>query len=207
MWPPLDDTLRPIQDVVRSIDTLQIPEYVVQPYLDTIHATGTYYPTRHRKACNPFSRLIRKAKRGDQRSLDTLCFLIADFLSSTIGTLPPIDLILHVPTDAQRLKERGFSIPEALARAVSRRLGVPICECLVLNRPVKSLRGLLPEERVAELSNAFAVSNPAQVEKKRILLVDDVVAYGTTIARIASLLRGKGVEGVSVAVLAYAART
>jgi len=166
---------------------------------------GTYYPTRHRKASNPFSRLIRRAKKGDQGSLDTLCLLMVDFLASTIGTLLPIDLILHVPTDPQRLKERGFSIPEALAAALSRKLCVPISDCLILTRSVRSLRGLSPEQRDAEVIDAFALSNPARIEKKRILLVDDVIAYGTTTTKTASLLRAKGAQGVSVAVVAYAA--
>ena len=168
---------------------------------------GTYYPTRHRKASNPFAQLIRKCKEGDRGSLDTLCLLIVVFLPSTIGTLLPIDLILHVPTEPRRLKERGFSIPEALATAVSRRLCVPVSDCLILTRPVRSLRGLPPEKRAAELIDAFALSRPARIEKKRILIVDDVIAYGTTTAQIASLLRAKGAQGVSVAVVAYAART
>lgn len=168
---------------------------------------GTYYRTRHRKASNAFSRLIRKAKKGDRGSLDTLCLLMLDFLASSIGTLLPIDLILHVPTDPYRLKERGFSIPEALATAVSRRLGVPVSDCLALTRPVRSLRGLPPEERAAELTDAFALSNSAIIEKKRIVLVDDLIAYGTTTAQIASLLRAKGAEAISVAVVAYASRT
>jgi predicted amidophosphoribosyltransferase len=168
---------------------------------------GTYYPTIHRKASNPFSRLIRQAKEGDRESLDLLCSLIGGFLASTIGTLLPIDLILHVPTDAQRVKERGFSIPEALATAVSRRLGLPVSDCLVLTRPVRSVRGLPPEERSAELTDAFALSNAALIEKKCILLVDDVLGYGTTTAEIARLLRAQGAKAISIAVVAYAART
>jgi len=132
---------------------------------------------------------------------------MADLLASTINTLLPIDLILHVPTDPCRQKERGFSIPEALATAVSRRLSVPISGCLILTRRVRSLRGLAPQERAAELRDAFALSNLANIEKKRILVVDDVIAYGTTTAEIASLLRANGALGVSVAVLAYAAST
>jgi len=189
------------------MDPPRIPECLLHPYLDAIHAMGTYYRTRHRKASNPFSRLIRKAKKGDGGSLDTLCLLIVDFLASSIGAVLPIDLILHVPTDPRRLEERGFSISEALATAVSKRLGVPVSDCLVLMRPVRSLRGLPQEERAAELSDAFALSNPASVEKKRILLVDDVIAYATTPAQIASLLRGKGAQAISVAVVAYAARS
>ena len=168
---------------------------------------GTYYPTRHRKASNPFSRLIRKSKEGDRGSLDTLCLLMVDFLASTIGTLLPIDLILHVPTDPRRRKERGFSIPEALAAAVSRRLCIPLSNCLVLTPPVRSLRGLPPEERPAELTDVFALSNPASIERKRILLVDDVMAYGTTTAQIASLLGRNGAQAISAAVVAYATRT
>jgi len=188
------------------MDPPRIPEYLLLPSLNAIHAMGTYYPTRHRKASNPFSLLIRKAKRGDQRSLDTLCLLIADLLGSSIGILLPIDLILHVPTDPRRLQERGFSIPEMLAMAVSRRLGIPISDCLLLTRPVRSLRGLPPDKRAAELVDAFALSNPTRIERKRILLVDDVLAHATTTAQIASLLRAKGAQSVSVAVLAYAAR-
>lgn len=207
MWPALDDTLRQVEDVVRTIDAPRIAGHLLHPYVNAIYALGTYYPTRHRRASKPFSRLIRKAKKGDRESLDTLCLLIADLLASSIRALLPIDLILHVPTDPRRLKERGFSIPEALATAVSGRVEVPVSDCLVLTRPVRSLRRLAPEERAKELTDAFALSNPARIEKKRILLVDDVLAYGTTTSQIAALLRAKGAEGVSVAVLAYAAWT
>jgi len=186
------------------MDPPRIPECLLHPYLDAIHAMGTYYRTRHRKASNPFSRLIRKAKKGDGGSLDTLCLLMVDFLATTISTLLSIDFILHVPTDPRRLKERGFSLPEALAAALSRRLGVPISNSVILTRPVRSLRALPPEKRAAELIDAFALSNPTCIEKKRILLVDDVIAYGTTTAQIASLLRAKGAQGVSVAVVACA---
>lgn len=71
---------------------------------------------------------------------------------------------------------------------------------------VRSPRGLPAEKRVAELTDGFALSNPAQVGKKRILIVGDVIAYGTTIAQIASLLCAKGAQNVSVAVLTKAAR-
>ncbi len=84
---------------------------------------------------------------------------------------------------------------------------MPVSDCLVLTRPVRSLRGLPPEERPAELTDAFALSNPALIEKKRILLVDDVLAYGSTTTQVARLVRSKGAQGVSVAILAYAART
>lgn len=205
-WPVLASTFRQAQDIMATVDPPRIPKYLAHPCLDTIHAMGTYYPIGHRKGSNPFSWLIRKAKKGDRASLDILCLLLVDFLASTVRTPLPIDLILDVPTDPRRLKERGFSIPEALATAVSRRLGVPISDCLILTRPVGSLRELSPEERAAELIDAFALSDPAQVEKKRILIVDDVIAYGTTAAQIASLLRAKGAQSVSLAVLAKAAR-
>lgn len=206
-WPAVGHALRQAQDIMPAIDPPRIPEHAPHLYLEAIHAMGTYYPTRHRKASNLFSQLIRKCKEGNRGALDTLCFLVGDFLASSIGTLMPIDLILHVPTDPQRRKERGFSIPEALATAASRRLGIPISDCLVLTRPVRSLRGLPAEERGAELIDAFALSNPARIGKKRILLVDDVIAYQTTTAEIASLLRANGAQGVSVAGAAYAARS
>jgi len=66
---------------------------------------------------------------------------------------------------------------------------------------------LPPEERAAELTDAFALSNAALIEKKCILLVDDVLGYGTTTGEIARLLRAKGAKAISVAVVAYAART
>lgn len=201
------DTLGRVHEFIATIDPPRIPAYLVHPRFDTIRAMGTYYPTRHRKASNPFSRLIRKAKNGNRGSLGTVCLLQADYLARTIGTFQPIDLILHVPTDPRRRKERGFSIPEALAAAVSRRLCLPVSDCLVLTRPVRSLKGLRPEQRAAELIGAFALSNSALIKKKHILLIDDVLAYGTTAAEVARLLREKGAWGVSVVVLAYAAWT
>jgi predicted amidophosphoribosyltransferase len=93
-----------------------------------------------------------------------------------------IDLIAPIPVDPSRFTVRRYSQQEAIARALEAHGIIPsIPDLLERTRETRSLRGLSPAERQVELAGTMALSARWShlVQGLTILLVDDVVTYGT----------------------------
>lgn len=115
------------------------------------------------------------------------------------------DLVVPVPLDAGRERERGFNQAELIARDVARRLRIPLAHrALRRVRATRALFGLGARERREALAGAFAARDRAAIAGKRILLVDDVVTTGATVAACAAACRAAGAAAVHAA---CAART
>lgn len=110
------------------------------------------------------------------------------------------DLIVPVPASSNR---RGYNVPELMALPLAQAMDVPLQpQVLVRTREKKHQAGLPLEERMANVAGAFRAAAPEQVESKRILLVDDVITTGTTVAACAQALLHAGAD--SVFALAFA---
>jgi predicted amidophosphoribosyltransferase len=75
-------------------------------------------------------------------------------------------------------------------------------EVLVRVRPTASQIGLTRPQRIENMRGAFQVAHLSRVEKRRILLIDDVLTTGTTVSECARVLRKAGAENVWVATVA-----
>lgn len=115
-----------------------------------------------------------------------------------------LDMIVPVPMHWWRRTCRGTSAADDIAGAVARRLGLRVAPALVRCRATRMQNELPPEERGANVADAFRVR--AAVADRRILLVDDVVTTGSTLAACSRALRAAGAAGVIVAALAKADR-
>ena len=105
-----------------------------------------------------------------------------------------IDVVTWAPTTTARRRERGFDQAELLARAVARRLGRGVtCHPLLLRPPGPTQTGRTLESR--RHGPAFQPRCPCP---PRVLLVDDVVTSGATVAAAARALRAAGARQVHV---------
>lgn len=112
------------------------------------------------------------------------------------------DLVVPVPLHPARLAERGYNQAALLARSVAQELGRPLCA-----RGLRRVRGtraqstLDRDERHANLRGALAAEG-ARVRGKAVLLVDDVVTTGSTLAACREALLAAGatqVRGLALA--------
>lgn len=115
------------------------------------------------------------------------------------------DVIVPVPLARRRLLARHFNQAALLAREVATRTGVrfePMA--LVRTRATESQVGLSRKERQRNVAGAFSVPKrrAAQVAGRKILLIDDVITTGSTVAACARVLRRGGAERVDVLALA-----
>jgi ComF family protein len=117
------------------------------------------------------------------------------------------DLVLPVPLHKARLRERGFNHACILAAAVARRFRKPLgLRALRRIRPTQSQVSLPEASRTSNVRGAFAVTDPAAIEGRRVVLVDDVYTTGATVAECAVVLRRAGAAAVDVLTLARAVR-
>lgn len=103
-----------------------------------------------------------------------------------------VGAVTWVPTTAGRRRARGFDQARLLARAVAADLRLP-CPGLLLRHPGPAQTGRAVEARRAGPS--FDAIGPVPA---RVLLVDDVVTTGATVAAAARALRAAGAEQVHV---------
>jgi ComF family protein len=108
-----------------------------------------------------------------------------------------VDALVPVPLDRRRRKKRGFNQAELLARALGRRMRIPVrADVLVRVRPRPDELLLSRRQRWESTRGAFAVPEGVRVDKMRILLLDDVLTTGATLDACARALKQAGAGAV-----------
>ena len=119
----------------------------------------------------------------------------------------PLDVVVPVPLHRQRECERGYNQADLIGRPLARRLKVAYRPLLLVRkkpRPDKQILSL--EERWSSVRGAFATRPGSQVDKLRVLLVDDVMTTGATLDACARALREAGAKSVIGLTVARAVR-
>jgi ComF family protein len=110
---------------------------------------------------------------------------------------------MPVPLHASRLRDREYNQSLLLADELNRDLRLPLVyDNLVRLRAAPPQTELSRSERLANLRRCFSVRRPAEVDGKRVLLIDDVMTTGTTANECAKALRKAGAAEVFVLTLA-----
>lgn len=116
-------------------------------------------------------------------------------------------LVVPVPVHAERERLRGYDQAALLAAVAARHLGLPLAFALERGRSTVAQFELGRDERAANVAGAFRlrVSDPLAgqaVAGRWVLLVDDVVTTGATLAACATALQRAGAMAVSAIAVA-----
>jgi len=135
---------------------------------------------------------------------------LARYLETPLASLwGEADVVCPVPLHRDRLKTRGFNQAFELIRAATRAFpGATrkkiLCDALSRAIDTPTLGHGCPAARARVVAGAFLVPRPALVLDKHVLVVDDVMTSGATLAECARTLRAAGADRVSVVALARA---
>jgi ComF family protein len=115
-------------------------------------------------------------------------------------------VLVPVPLHRARKRERGYNQSESLAKAVARMRSLPVASrALARKRNTRSQATLARAERIANVVGCFEVRRGSDLVGRPVVLVDDVVTTGSTLAECASALRSHGVEDLRACAVASAA--
>ena len=118
-------------------------------------------------------------------------------------------LVVPVPVHWRRLVSRRYNQAAVLANALGRAAGVEVCPDLLQRiRPTAPQDGMTVAQRIDNVAGAIRL-NPRQAARapgRTVLLVDDVMTSGATLAACARVLLAAGVGEVRVLVLARVVR-
>jgi ComF family protein len=170
------------------------------------------YPIRHMATVrvgayeDPLRRLILACKY-EGRTL--LALLLGRLLAERLALAPwadQVDLVVPVPLHWMRRCRRGYNQAALLARALTGPGGRRLARRRLLRVRATPHQRLLPAaQRRANVRGAFAVGrDAAAVQGKSVLLVDDIMTSGTTVAECTRVLQEAGAKAVYVAVVATA---
>jgi ComF family protein len=163
---------------------------------------------------NELRDVLHLLKFEGQRSLAT--HLLADGLANAILQLrerAAAELtVIPVPLFAARQRSRGFNQSALLATAALKRLHklAPAWQLtldttiLERTKDTRALFTLAPHQRRAGLRGAFRVANPAAVQDREVLLLDDILTTGATARECSRVLLRAGATKVWVATVARA---
>ena len=117
--------------------------------------------------------------------------ILIDALLGRVGPLPEVDVITWVPTTRRRARDRGIDHAELLARRLGRRLGVPV-RSLLVKTSTEPQTGRTRRQRMIGPTFVSRSLRPGV----RVLVIDDVVTTGTSLARARSTLLAAGASNV-----------
>jgi ComF family protein len=146
---------------------------------------------------------ILKLKHADRTDLAPM---FARWLSrAAADLLAEAEAVAPVPLHPLRLLRRRYNQAAEVARPLARLAGLPyLPDALVRRRATGSQGGKSGAHRKRNVAGAFHVPERrrAQVEGRRILLIDDVMTTGATAEGCARALKQAGAARVDLAVIA-----
>ncbi len=152
-------------------------------------------------------KLVLALKHGDRHDIVPTA---ARWMAQASRPLLGADMtIVPIPLHFYRLLQRRFNQSVLLAQAMARQTGLPCCpDALVRSTYTPSLDGKSRDERFATLSGALAVhpKRTGHLAGRRVLLVDDVMTSGATLAAATEVCLAADATEVFVTVLARVAK-
>lgn len=136
------------------------------------------------------SDLIKRAKiNGEMAICDDFAKLILFAQKNQEFSLP--QALCYVPSDTKRFAQRGYHLPEILAKKLGKNMNLPVLDILIKTKHTKSQTELDKKNRLTNLNEVFEIRNinfDLQTVCE-IWLIDDVTTTHTTLLECSKVIK------------------
>ncbi len=151
-----------------------------------------YY--QHGKSTPVANRVIYHIKNRRERRAPAF---LARELARAIGEPSADTVITYIPRRRGAVLETGTDQARALAEALAKELDLSVCRCLHRRRGRElEQKKLTPAERWRNARTSYEVDRKFDLAGREVLLIDDIVTTGASLAACAKKLMRAGVSSV-----------
>ncbi len=167
-----------------------------------VHATSFFNYQKHTK----YAHLVHKLKYQHRDDIGIWLGEMFAIALQNSGFLDGIDAIVPVPLHPRRERKRGYNQSSVLAHGIANIAHIEVLDGAVIRRVyTKTQTRKNKEERRQNVQGIFSVANPALLENKHVLILDDVITTGATCLSCAeTVLKESNVKAISIASIALA---
>lgn len=133
-----------------------------------------------------------------------LADLLLNYLQYFRIVLPNRAILIPIPLYPSKERTRGFNQTRLIAERLSVALGLPLAaDLLKKTKDTRAQAELERERRLKNVAGVFEVSRPELLEKKTVILVDDVKTTGATLEEAAKALKKAGASRIWAITIAH----
>lgn len=137
---------------------------------------------------------------GQSAYADILSALMCGLLNDMVH-IADFDYVVPVPLSKKRLFERGYNQSALLAEPFAKFFGIPFRDDILFKtKETKHQSSISFSERHTNLKGAFMASDAAR--DKNIILFDDILTTGSTLAECSGTLKNAGAKNIAGITLA-----
>jgi ComF family protein len=116
-----------------------------------------------------------------------------------------IDCIVPIPMTKSKERLRGFNTAQILSEEISAKTNLPIVkDALIKTKNTVSQTQMGKKAREENATLLFKIQNKSAIQKKHVMLVDDIITTGSTISDAGIELWTHGISNLSIAALCTA---
>lgn len=151
----------------------------------------------------PTNMLIYRLKRDNRH--DVVDFLVNELKTSLLNKNIKLDntIITNVPRRRASVRKYGFDHAEVLAKSLSREIGAEYKKLLVSRAKKDQKKSQGKEDRLKNAEFDYRRKAP-DILGKNVIIVDDIITTGASVAAAATLLKGMGAKRISALAIAIA---
>ena len=206
-------TLEPDEHFICTNCAIQLPRYPLKSIEDNepLRKVWNFAPVQYGATLfyyrqqSDYHHLVTNVKYKGQSDLGIMMGKWAALEIAHLGLAGKVDVIIPVPTDKNRKRERGYNQAEMIAIGLGEGMDKPVKTFLKKKNAVASQTKLDKTARIENATGIYQAKIPEAYKGKSILLVDDVLTTGATIGNCAlALLADDPLAKISIFTIAYA---